>query len=324
MSMAGVMVYVEADQGRVAPITFELLGAARQLAEAFGGPVEALVAAADCEPLADQLGAADRSETVTSPALADYLPEAHQAVLVEAIRAREPAVVLVGYTSAGIDLAAGSAVATGRPLVAYCVGLSAEGGELVAESQLYGGKLVATTRTAPPAVFSVVAGTFAEAAGHSGGEGIRSVMSPPEALDHLRTRLIATGSGGEGGIDITKAERIVSVGRGIGGPDNIEVAEEFAAALGAELGASRPVVDSGWLPKERQVGKSGMTVKPKLYVAVGISGAPEHLEGMQAAGLIIAINTDPNAPIFQAASYGTTCDLFDILPALSKRLKAAG
>ncbi len=322
--MAGILVYIEADNDRVAPISFELLGAARQLAESLGGPVEALVVAADPAPLAQQLGAADTILEVASPSLAGYLPEAHQLVLVEAIRTRDPAVVLVGYTSAGLDLAAGAATDTGRPLVAYCVGLKAEGAELVADSQLYGGKLVATTRTPAPAVFSVVAGSFPEAAGHAGGSGERVVMAPPAGLEALRSRVLDTTGAGGGAVDITKAERLVSVGRGIGGPDNIELAEELAAALGAELGASRPVVDSGWLPKERQVGKSGMTVKPKLYVAVGISGAPEHLEGMRDASLVIAINTDDNAPIFKVADYGTTCDLFDLLPALTELLKPAG
>ena len=324
MNMAGVLVYIEADDERVAPISFELLGAARQLADSLGGTVEALVAASDPEPLVQQMGAADTVLEVASPALAGYLPEAHQMVLVEAIRARNPAVVLVGYTSAGLDLAAGAATATARPLIAYCVALKAEGGELVADSQLYGGKLMATTRTPAPAVFSVVAGSFPESAGHAGGRGERVVMAPPAGLEQLKSRLLETTGASAGGVDITKAERLVSVGRGIGGADNIELAQELAAALGAELGASRPVVDSGWLPKERQVGKSGMTVKPKLYLAVGISGAPEHLEGMHDAGLVIAINTDANAPIFKVADYGTTCDLFDLLPALTELLKPAG
>ena len=309
--MAGVLVYVESDGARVAPISFELLAVARQLAECMGGDVEALVAAADPGPLAAELGAADTILEVTSPALAGYLPEAQQMVLVDAIRARDPAVVLVGYTSAGLDLAAGAATATSRPMVAYCVGLKGEGSDVIAESQLYGGKLVATTRTPSPVVCSVVAGSFPEADGHAGGRGEPVVMAPPAGLAQLRSRVLDTTGAGGGALDITKAERVVSVGRGIGGPDNIELAEELAAAMGAELGASRPVVDSGWLPKERQVGKSGMTVKPKLYIAVGISGAPEHLEGMHDAGLVLAINTDGNAPIFKVADYGTTCDLFD-------------
>jgi electron transfer flavoprotein alpha subunit len=280
--------------------------------------------------VARELGAADTVVTVAHAALAGYVPEAHQAALEEAIRVRQPAVVLVGCTTAGIDLAAGAAAATGRPLVASCIALRARPGEVEADSQLYGGKLVATTRTPLPAVFSVVAGSFPEAAGRApritGAARIPEVIAlpAPESLARLRTRLVGTSAADAGTFDITKAERIVSVGRGIGASDDIGLAQELAAALGAELGASRPVVDSGWLPRERQVGKSGMTVKPRLYVAVGISGAPEHLEGMRTAGLIIAINTDPGAPIFQVATYGTTCDFGDLLPALSARLVATG
>jgi len=322
--MAGVLVYVESDGERVAPISFELLAAARELAPALGGDVEALVATADPAALAPELGAADTILEMSSPYLAGYLPEAQQLALGAAISAREPAAVLVGYTSAGLDLAAGVATANSLPLVAYCVGLSAEGSDVIAESQLYGGKLMATTRTSTPAVFSVVAGSFPEANGHAGGRAQRVALDPPARLAELRSRVLETTGASQGTLDITKAERVVSVGRGIGGADNIELAEELAAAMGAELGASRPVVDSGWLPKERQVGKSGMTVKPKLYLAVGISGAPEHLEGMHDAGLVIAINTDANAPIFKVADYGTTCDLFDLLPAITALLKLGG
>ena len=193
---------------------------------------------------------------------------------------------------------------------------------MIARSQLYGGKIIATTRTESPAVFAVVGGSFPEAPGRSGGKGAQETMDPPGSLSSLHSRFVgATAPGGEG-VDITKAERLVSVGRGIGGPENIELAEELAKALGAEIGASRPVCDSGWLPKTRQVGKSGMSVKPKLYFAVGISGAPEHLEGMRDSELIVAVNSDANAPIFKVAHFGTTCDLFDLLPALTERLKA--
>ena len=318
--MGDVLVYVETSGGRVAPISFELLGAARTLAAGLGGEVEALLAGGG--DLAAQLGAADTVIQVEHPALSPYVPEAHVAVLAEAIRTRNPQVVLVGNTSVGIDLAAGAAAATGRPLVSYCLGLEADGGAVVARSQLYGGKITATTRTEVPAVFAVVAGSFPEAAGRSGGKGGRATMEPPTALSSLRTRFLSASEPGGEGVDITKAERLVSVGRGIGGPENLELAEELAKALGAEIGASRPVCDSGWLPKTRQVGKSGMTVKPKLYFAVGISGAPEHLEGMRDSELIVAINSDANAPIFKVAHYGTTCDLFDLLPALTERLKA--
>ncbi len=313
--MGSVLVYVESSDGKASPITYELLGAARKL----GGEVEALVAG-DAD--ASELGGADTVIRVEHPALTPYLPEAHVAVLAEAIRQRKPQAVLVGNTSVGIDLAAGAAAATGMPLVSYCVGLDAEGAAVVAHSQLYGGKIIATTKTDTPAIFAVVAGSFPESAGRSGGKGRQETLDPPASLDSLRTRFVTASAPASEGVDITKAEKLVSVGRGIGGPDNLELAEELAKALGAELGASRPVCDSGWLPKARQVGKSGMTVKPKLYFAVGISGAPEHLEGMRDADLIVAVNSDANAPIFKVAHYGTTCDLFDLLPALTEKLKA--
>lgn len=318
--MGNVLVYIETSEGKVAPISFELLGAARSLAAGLGGEVEALLAG-DAD-LASQLGAADTVVTVDHPALSPYVPEAHLAVLAEAIGQRKPDVILVGNTSVGLDLAAGAAAATGLPLVSYCLGLEVQGGSVIARSQLYGGKVVATTLTARPAVFAAVAGSFPESAGRAGGKGQRATMEAPAALSSLRTRFLSVSAPGGGGVDITKAERLVSVGRGIGGPENVELAEELALALGAEIGASRPVCDSGWLPKARQVGKSGMTVKPKLYFAVGISGAPEHLEGMRDAELIVAVNSDGNAPIFKVAHYGTTCDLFDLLPALTERLKA--
>jgi electron transfer flavoprotein alpha subunit len=205
--------------------------------------------------------------------------------------------------------------------VAYCQGLTAEGGVVVARSQVYGGKVVATTRTEGPAVFAVLPGSFPADAGRAGGRGERATLDAP-AMGGLRTRFVSA-SEPEPGIDITRAERLVAVGRGIGGPENLELVEDLAQALGAEVAASRPVVDSGWLPRPRQVGKSGMTVKPKLYFAVGISGAPEHLEGMRDSELIIAVNSDADAPIFEVAHYGTTIDLFDLLPVLSERLKAA-
>jgi len=315
--MSKALVYIEAADGKIAPVSYELMGAARAL----GAEVEALVAAADPEPVAAQAGGADVVVTMAHAALAPYTPEAHVAALAAAVQARNPDLVLVGSTSVGIDLAAGVAAATGRPLVAYCLDLTSEGGAIQARSQVYGGKLVATTRTEGPAVFAVLPGAFPADAGLSGGAAGRAAVDPPAALGSLRTRFISA-SEPEPGVDITKAERLVAVGRGIGGPENLELAEELAQGLRAEIAASRPVVDSGWLPRPRQVGKSGMTVKPKLYLAVGISGAPEHLEGMRDAELIVAVNSDPNAPIFEIAHYGTTCDLFDLLPALSERLKA--
>jgi electron transfer flavoprotein alpha subunit len=149
------------------------------------------------------------------------------------------------------------------------------------------------------------------------GAGERVQLAPPPELDNLRTRYVEALEPPDEGVDLSAAEMIVCVGRGIGGAENIELAEELASALGAELAASRPVVDSGWLPKARQVGKSGAHVTPKLYLALGVSGAPEHVEGMQGAELIVAVNSDPGAAIFNVAHYGAVADLFDVADELT-------
>jgi electron transfer flavoprotein alpha subunit len=141
-------------------------------------------------------------------------------------------------------------------------------------------------------------------------------------LDDLKVGFVKWIEPAGGDVDITQQAILVSIGRGIGGAENIELAEELAAALGGAVSASRPVTDAGWLPKTRQVGKSGLTVKPKVYLALGISGAPEHLEGMRNSELIIAINTDPKAPIFDVAHYGATCDMLDLMPALTEAVRA--
>ena len=196
-------------------------------------------------------------------------------------------------------------------------------GRLTAVSQIYGGKLLAEAEVeGPNAIVSVLAGSFPAEAGRAAGSP-RVEEVPPPPLDTPRIRFKRLIQPEAGDVDITRQAVLVSVGRGIQSKDNIPVVEELAQALGGALSASRPIVDQGWLPKTRQVGKSGMTVKPKLYVAVGISGAPEHIEGMRGAELIVAINTDPNAPIFNVAHYGVVSDLFDVLPLLTEKIKAS-
>ncbi|MHB8456995.1 MAG: electron transfer flavoprotein subunit alpha/FixB family protein, partial [Acidimicrobiales bacterium] len=198
----------------------------------------------------------------------------------------------------------------------YVIGLVTEGTSLVATSQIYGGKLLAETLIeSERAICAVIGGSFSGEPGKASGTP-RVVASTPPDLSAARTSFVAAHAPETGGIDITVADMLVSIGRGIGSQDNLELVQELADALGVPLSASRPVIDQGWLPKPQQVGKSGMKVKPRAYLAFGISGAPEHLEGMRNADLIIACNTDPNAPIFEVAQYGTTLDLFDLVPAL--------
>ncbi|HWH83529.1 MAG TPA: electron transfer flavoprotein subunit alpha/FixB family protein [Burkholderiaceae bacterium] len=321
--MIKVLVYAESRAGAVLPITHELLAAARAVAVAQGGEVLCCVFAADPSVLVDQLAGADRILTMAHPSLSPYNPQAHARALQLAVETCEPDLILLGYTSAGLDLGSHISIKSSRPVVGYCTELAVEGKTLNATSQLYRGKLNAVTRTPLPAVAVLVPGNWDEKDGLSGGKAEVASLPAPASLDLLQVSVVSSSSPDLNQVDLSKAERIVCVGRGIGSADKIGLADELATALDAEIAGSRPVIDSGWLPKARQVGKSGQKVKPKLYIAAGVSGAPEHLEGMKSADFIIAINSDGKAPIFEFAHFGTTCDLFELLPALSSQLAKA-
>jgi electron transfer flavoprotein alpha subunit len=317
-----ILVLADHVGGQLSDPTFELLGKARELAGATGGQVVAALLGAP--ELAGRLGAADVVVTVDHPALASYTPEAWEKTLVAVATEREPRLVLIANTTIGMDLGAGLSAAWGAPLVAYTVALEVDGGDILATAQVYGGKLLAEVAfEGDRAVCTVVAGSFPASSGEARGEGDSPAvegMAPPAGLDNLATSFLSLVEPEGGDVDITAADALVSVGRGIGSQDNLELVQELADAMGAPLSASRPITDLGWLPKTRQVGKSGLKVKPKVYLTFGISGAPEHLEGMRDAELIIACNTDASAPIFDVAHYGTTADLFDLVPALTDRL----
>jgi electron transfer flavoprotein alpha subunit len=321
--MTTILVCIETRDGKIQPVGFELLTAARQLADAAGGKVEALVVSASATLIGGEaLGGADRVVRLSHAALENCTAEAYGVALAAAIDARHPDIVLCAYSTLGLDVGPGTAARLGWPLVAYCTSLSWTGDAVAACSQIYSGKLLAETRTPLPAIFMVNPGCHAEAPPRPASADQIIELSPPDGLADPRVRVVQIVAPTAGLVDLTKAERIVCVGRGIGDRDSIALAEDVAGLLGAELAGSRPVVDSGWLPKERQVGKSGRKVAPKLYLAAGVSGAPEHLEGMSRAELIVAVNADAKAPIFDVAHYGTTCDLFDLLPALAERLRA--
>ncbi len=309
--MGDVLVYIEqgSDAGR-------LLGWARPVAQATGGSLIALVTGGE-QPTG--LEAADVVLEVSHPALSPYLPEAHLAAVAAAIREQNPDVVVFENTTAGLDLAAASAAATDRAFVGYCNELSIGGSEAQSVSGIYAGQLLASTRVSLPAVVTVNSTVLTDDPVPP-GRGERAQLAAPAQLDNLKTTFVEAVTPSDEGVDLTKADRIVCVGRGIGGEDNIPIAEELAEALGAELAASRPVIDSGWLPKVRQIGKSGARVTPKLYLSLGVSGAPEHIEGMQGAELIVAVNKDPGAAIFNIAHYGVVADLFDIADELTSAL----
>jgi electron transfer flavoprotein alpha subunit len=304
--------------GQLSDATLELVGKAKELAGTTGG--QAVVALLGAPALADAVGGADTVVTVEHPALDNYIPEAWEKALLAICTERQPRLVLIANSTIGMDLGAALSAGWNAPLVAYTVGLEASGSEIVATAQVYGGKLLAEVAlTGDHAVCTVVAGSF-PAAGAGAGSPAVEALAPPAGLDDLKTSFLTMVEPEGGDVDITAADVLVSVGRGIGSQDNVELLQELADAIGAPLSASRPVTDLGWLPKTRQVGKSGLKVKPKVYLTFGISGAPEHLEGMRDAELIIACNTDEAAPIFDVAHYGTSIDLFDLVPAMTDKL----
>jgi electron transfer flavoprotein alpha subunit len=314
-----VLVLAEHDGKQMADITYELLGAARRLAAALGGHAE--VALLGPRDLAAQLGAADVVVSVEHPALGQYLPQASEQALLAVLAERSPRLLLLSCATPGLDLGAAVSVRWDAPLAAYVTALETSDETIVATTQILGGKVLAELELpGERAVAAVIGGAFPAAAGHGDGTPEVAEVPPPAGLDDLAMSLTGVSEPQGGDVDITTADLLVSVGRGIESQDNIELVAELGDALGVPMSASRPVVDAGWLPKTRQVGKSGLKVKPKAYLAFGISGAPEHLEGMRDAELIIACNTDPSAPIFDVAHYGTTVDLFDLVPALTEKL----
>ena len=319
--MAGnVMVLAEHTGKEISEGTYELLGKAAELAASLGGVAE--VALLGPRDLAGQLGAAHTVACVDHPALAGYLPEAYEQALLAVLAERSPRLLLMSNATVGLDLGAALSVHWQAPLAAYVTALAADGDTVVASSQVLGGKVVAELELAGErGIATAVGGAFPAAAGQGGGSPEVVDVAPPAGLDSLRMSLRQVIEPQGGDVDITTADMLVSVGRGIESSDNLEIVQELADALGVPLSASRPVVDAGWLPKSRQVGKSGLKVKPKAYLCFGISGAPEHLEGMRNAELIIACNTDAGAPIFDVAHYGATVDLFDLVPALAEKVQ---
>jgi electron transfer flavoprotein alpha subunit len=264
--------------------------------------------------------AADRVSYVDDPALADFTSDAYQKTLAEMISQDQPRAVLFGHTSIGSDVASGLSAQLGLPLVSQCQTVSADGGFV---SQICGGKIMAEGQLPDPtALVTVVPGGYKPEEGQSAAPAeVTSVPAP--ALEGLRVTLAQYIEPEAGDVDISKEPILISVGRGIQNEDNIELAEELAEALGGVVCSSRPVVDQGWLPTSRMVGKSGQSVKPKLYLAMGISGAPEHVEAITDSEMIIAINTDPNAPIFDIAQYGAEVDMTDLMEVLTELVEDA-
>ncbi len=321
MSSQDVLVLAEVQRGALADVTLELLSAARGIVAAAGGDVVAVVLSGQGAAYAAQLGGADRIVLVDDSQLASYAPAPYVAALAEVVAAEKPKALLIAGTSIGWDLAPLLSARLNVPFVTGCKAVRAEGAGLLVTASFCGGKMTADVEvSAAPAILMVLPGSFRPTA--EAGKARIETRAVAAALESGAIRFEEFVLPEAGDVDITQQEILVAVGRGIQQKDNIELAEELAAALGGVVSASRPVVDQGWLPATRQVGKSGMTVKPKLYLALGISGAPEHIEGMKGADLVIAVNTDPKAPIFDGAQYGAEVDVLELLPALTEMVRA--
>ncbi len=317
-----VLVFIEQRGGQVRSLSREVLGEATRIAASLGGPVIGVCPAASDPGLA-ALGEAGASRVLLAKheAFARYEAAGYARAVASAVEALEPAVLLFGASAMGKDLAPRVAARLGAGLASDCTALSVEGGRLVARRPVFAGKAiqkVAFPRV--PAIASLRPKVFA-AVSLSGQAAAVEPLAFAWDAQGSRSRVTRLAASAGGKPDLTESEIIVSGGRGLKGPENFKILEDLAEALGATVGASRAVVDAGWRPHSDQVGQTGKTVSPKLYVAVGISGAIQHLAGMSSSRCIVAINKDPDAPIFKVADYGLVGDLFEVVPALAKAVR---
>lgn len=316
-----VFVWIEQNDS----IAWEALGAARDVAGQLGGSVTALVLGAGVSGLATEAihRGADSALLADDPTLADYRLEPCAAVITRLAQEQQPAALLMGASSNGLELAAYVAAKLGVGLAQDCTGLSAENGQLQATRPVLVGNLVAQIEfaAARPQMATVRRRVFAAPEADTARSGNVTPVGAALAEADIPTKVQGLSAGG-GQVSLTDATVIVSGGRGVGGPDGFAPVQELADTLGGALGASRVAVDSGWIPYAHQVGQTGKTVQPDLYIACGISGAIQHLAGMKTSKVIVAINKDPDAPIFRVAQYGIVGDLFEIVPALTREFKA--
>ncbi len=322
-----VLVILEQQGGKWHRMSWETLAAAQQFGAALGLPVEAAVVGTGIGALAAEAATKKiaKVHAVEHDLLKDYTADGYTAAVEALIRKVNPKVVLFPHTYQVRDFAPKLATRFDQVLISDVIAVRFESGSPIFVRLLFQGKLNGDVRVSGngPWFVSIQAGAWRADTLESGSGAVVETFNPPLDASKIRQKPEAPFRESARAVDLTAAEIIVSVGRGIKEKENIPVVEALAKALGAELAASRPICDAGWLPMERQVGSSGQTVAPKVYMAIGISGAIQHLVGMKGAKTIVAINKDANAPIFEVADYGIVGDLFEVVPALVEEVKKA-
>ena len=322
-----ILLITEQREAKWNKTSFETLAAAQQIAQATGGTVTGVVIGKGVAALADELAAyqLDEVSLVEHDLLDQYTPDGFSIALRQVIEAARPDLVLLPHTYQVRDFAPKLAASLGKGMVGDCIAYRQENGKLVFVRQMFQGRTNADVTFVGdgPWIVSFQSSAFRAdlAAKHAGGKAPVKAVAVELKPEQIRTKPLELFREAKQAVDLTQAPILVSVGRGIKAPENIPLAERLAKAIGGEICASRPICDEGWLPMDRQIGSSGQTVAPKLYLALGISGAIQHVVGMKGSRTIAAINKDANAPIFEIADYGIVGDLFEIVPALTEELE---
>ncbi|HVB56766.1 MAG TPA: electron transfer flavoprotein subunit alpha/FixB family protein [Candidatus Acidoferrales bacterium] len=324
-----ILLIAEQRAGKWNSVSLETLAASQQIAREASASLSAVVIGKGVGALAAELAASQLDEVllVEHDLLEKYTPDGFSIALRQVIESAKPDLVLLPHTYQVRDFAPKLAASMGKGMIGDCIGYRRENGKLIFVRQMFQGRTAADVvfTGEPPWVVSFQAGAFRAdlVAKHASGSAPVKSVSVELKPGQIRTIPLDLFREAKQAVDLTQAPILVSVGRGIKAPENIPMAEKLAKLMGGEICASRPICDEGWLPMDRQVGSSGQTVAPKLYLALGISGAIQHVVGMKGARTIAAINKDPNAPIFEVADYGIVGDLFEIVPALIAELEKA-
>jgi electron transfer flavoprotein alpha subunit len=321
-----ILVITEQREGKWHKTSFETLAAAQQIAAETNGSLSGLVIGKGVAALAAELAAKKLDEVfhVEHELLSAYTPDGYTVALKQVIQSAAPDLVLFPHTYQVRDFAPKLAASLGKGMIGDCIGYRNDGGRLVFVRQMFQGRTSAdvTFQGAAPWFASFQTGAFrADLATNGAAKAPVKTYAVELKPEQIRTKPLDLFREARQAVDLSQAPIIVAIGRGIKAPENIPLAEKLAKALGGEIAASRPICDEGWLPMERQIGSSGQTVAPKLYLALGISGAIQHVVGMKGSRTIVAVNKDANAPIFEVADYGIVADLFEIIPALTEEIE---